>query len=39
MVAIPIASLFAFSAVRANLPGAPDGFGESVNYSGYFNHR
>lgn len=28
LFAIPIATLFAFTSVRANLPGAPDGFGE-----------
>ena len=27
LVAIPIGALFAFTSVRANLPGAPDNFG------------
>lgn len=27
---IPIASLFAFTAVRSNMPGAPSGFGEPL---------
>ncbi|KAJ6578123.1 hypothetical protein B0H19DRAFT_1122446 [Mycena capillaripes] len=30
MFALPIASLFAFTSVRANLPGAPTGFGMST---------
>ena len=28
---IPIASLFAFTSVRSNMPGAPPGFGEPYN--------
>jgi hypothetical protein len=28
MFVVPIGALFAFSSIRANLPGAPDGFGE-----------
>lgn len=28
MFVVPVGALFAFSSVRANLPGAPAGFGE-----------
>ena len=27
MFVVPVGALFAFSSIRANLPGAPDGFG------------
>jgi hypothetical protein len=33
MFVVPIGALFAFSSIRANLPGAPDGFGELVHLS------
>jgi hypothetical protein len=29
MFVVPIATLFAFTSVRMNMPGAPEGFGES----------
>ena len=28
MFVVPLGALFAFSSIRANLPGAPDGFGK-----------
>ncbi|KAK7020333.1 hypothetical protein R3P38DRAFT_3358150 [Favolaschia claudopus] len=34
MFVVPIATLFAFTSVRANLPGAPTGFGAVVDYYG-----
>ncbi|KAJ7452716.1 hypothetical protein B0H11DRAFT_282987 [Mycena galericulata] len=34
MFVLPIGALFAFTSVRANLPGAPPGFGDSVDYYG-----
>ncbi|KAJ6585991.1 hypothetical protein B0H19DRAFT_1250735 [Mycena capillaripes] len=34
MFAVPIATLFAFTSVRANLPGAPTGFGAVIDYYG-----
>ncbi|KAJ7834165.1 hypothetical protein B0H13DRAFT_1914229 [Mycena leptocephala] len=34
MFVLPIGALFAFTAVRANLPGAPAGFGAVVDYYG-----
>jgi len=33
LFAIPIATLFAFTSVRANMPGAPSGFGCLVDYA------
>ncbi|KAJ7176966.1 hypothetical protein C8R46DRAFT_47156 [Mycena filopes] len=34
MFVLPIGTLFAFTSVRAGLPGAPDGFGAVVDYYG-----
>ncbi|KAK7039875.1 hypothetical protein R3P38DRAFT_493444 [Favolaschia claudopus] len=34
MFVVPIATLFAFTSVRANFPGAPSGFGAVVDYYG-----
>jgi hypothetical protein len=28
MFVVPVGALFAFTSIRANLPGAPDGFGK-----------
>lgn len=33
MFVVPVGALFAFTSVRANLPGAPDGFGASIGTS------
>ena len=33
MFVIPVATLFAFTSVRANMPGAPQGFGEPEKLS------
>jgi hypothetical protein len=30
MFVVPTGALFAFTSIRANLPGAPDGFGKST---------
>ena len=35
MFVVPVGALFAFTSIRANLPGAPDGFGKLLRLCGY----
>jgi hypothetical protein len=31
MFVVPVGALFAFTSIRVNLPGAPDGFGKRLD--------
>jgi hypothetical protein len=38
MFVVPVGTVFALTSVRANLPGAPTGFGLSKSLSSFFSH-